>query len=132
MSAITGANGEFRYLGRRVAKCRNFSIDISRDALETTGVGDRDRTYVEGIRNTSGSATLIYDETDGATTGLLNSILTGSGSATREITLVLNTATNRSFTCEAILTQVGTPVSVGEVTACSVSFQVSGGLEGAF
>jgi len=130
MGAITGANGEFRYQGQRVGKCRNFSFDVARDELETTGVGDDDRTFIAGIRGSSGSGTLIYDQDDVATAGLLNSIFDSAG--TRQLSLVLNTATNRGFTCEAFLTQVGTPVSVGEVTACSVSFRVSGRPDGSF
>ena len=53
MAILTGANGELRYNGIRVAKCRNFSIDISRDALETTNLGVFDKTYVEGLRGAS-------------------------------------------------------------------------------
>jgi hypothetical protein len=45
---------------------------------------------------------------------------------------VLNTSTNKTFSCSALLTQVGTPVSVGEVTACSVNFQITGAIVGTF
>lgn len=130
MAVVTGVNGEFRYEGQRVAKCRSFSIDISRDALETTGVGDRDRTYEAGIRGATGSATIIYEADDLATTQLLNSIF--SPSAKKKVSMYLNTLTNKSLDCDIIVTQVGIPVSVGEVTACNISFQVSGPIEGSF
>lgn len=130
MAVVTGRNGELRYQGTRVAKCRQFNIDIARDALETTTLGDEDRTYISGLRGSTGSATILYDSANAATTGLLNSILDSDG--TRSIDLVLNTTANKVLTCTALLTQVGTPVSVGEVTACSISFQISGKPAGTF
>lgn len=130
MTVVTGVNGEFRYEGQRVAKCRSFSIDISRDALETTGVGDHDRTYEAGIRGATGSATIIYETDDLATTQLLNSVF--SPLAKKKVSMYFNTLTNKSLDCDIIVTQVGAPVSVGEVTACNISFQVSGPIEGSF
>lgn len=131
MAAITGTNGELRYAGQRVAKCRNFSIDINRDALETTSLGETDRTYTKGIRGATGSATILYDEENQTTIDMLNSIFDDTSSAD-SISMVLNTSTNKTFACSALLTQVGTPVSVGEVTACSVNFQITGPIDGTF
>lgn len=131
MAIVTGANGEMRYNNIRVAKCREFSLDVSKDALETTTLGSYDRTYTEGLRGATGTATILYDEYDATTTQLLNSILTSSNTASL-ISLVLNTSTNKKLVVSAFLTQVGVPVSVGEVTACSVSFQVSGPVDGTF
>lgn len=131
MAVVTGSNGEFRYRGTRVAKCRNFSLDIARDALETTTVGSYDRSYIEGIRGATGSATVLYDPDDFATVDLINSILQ-NGDNIQGISLVLNTTTGNTLEFQALVTQVSVPVSVGEVTACSVSFQVSGPIEGSF
>lgn len=131
MAAITGTNGELRYAGVRVAKCRNFSIDINRDALETTSLGETDRTYIKGIRGATGSATILYDEENETTVNMLNSIFDDSASEDA-ISMYLNTTTNKRLACAAFLTQVGTPVSVGEVTACSVNFQITGPIDGTF
>jgi hypothetical protein len=130
MAVITGRDGELRYQGSRVAKCRQFSIEVDRDALDTTTLGDEDRTYVSGLRGSSGTATVIYDDANAPTRNLLNSIFAANGS--RSIELVLNTATSKKFTCNALLTKVGTPVSVGEVTACSIAFTVTGKPDGEF
>lgn len=131
MALVTGSTGELRYQGLRVGKCREFSIDISRDALETSVLGTFDRSYVEGMRGATGSATVLYDEEDAATIDLVNSIFreeTGS----KTISMVLNTQTNKALEFSAIVTQVSTPVSVGEVTACSLSFQITGPFNGSF
>jgi hypothetical protein len=131
MAILTGANGELRYNGIRVAKCRNFSIDISRDALETTNLGVFDKTYVEGLRGATGSATIIYDNDEIGAMSLLRSIFLNSGSGS-PVAMILNTSTDNALEFNALVTQVSTPVSVGEVTACSVSFQVTGPFEGVF
>lgn len=130
MAVLTGATGELRYEGVRIAKCRDFSFEISRDALETTSVGDLDRNYVEGIRGATGSATLLYDRNDTTTVNLLNGILSNSGS--KSVEFVLSTSLATSLSCNALLTQVSTPVSVGDVIACSVSFQITGSISGSF
>lgn len=128
MAILTGNSGEFHYKGLRIGKCRNFSLDISRDALETTGLGDFDRTYVEGLRGATGSAVVLYDETDAAVAGLVESIFRDTD-GTQAVDMILNSTTGKAFRFQALVTQLGTSVSVGEVVACSLSFQVSGPLE---
>jgi hypothetical protein len=128
MAVLTGSNGELRYRGARVGKCRSISIDVSRDALETTGLGDYDRTYVEGLRGSTGSATVLYDETDPATVELASAIFKNDEGA-QPIEIIVNAITGKAFRFRAITTQMGTPVSAGEVIACSFSFQISGPFE---
>jgi hypothetical protein len=131
MAVVTGTSGELRYNGVRVGKCRNFSLDVSRDALETTVLGTWDRTYAEGLRGATGSATVLYDKDDTSTVQLLNSVLSNTTGA-QAIGFVLNTNLNTVLEVSAILTQVATPVSVGEVIACSITFQVTGPISGTF
>jgi hypothetical protein len=131
MAVLTGTSGELRFQGVRVGKCREFSLDISRDALETTVLGQWDRTYIEGIRGATGSTTVLYDQDDMATRKLVNSVFRNSDGA-QPIDLVLSTAIGAELKVNAIVTSVSTPVSVGAVIACSVSFQVSGPIGGGF
>ena len=66
MAVLTGANGALKYEGKTVAKCRSWSLSVSRDALEDTCIGTDDRSYVKGLRGGSGSATVLYDPSDSA------------------------------------------------------------------
>jgi len=131
MAVVTGAHGALRYQNVALAKCRNFSLDINRDALESTTLGSYDRTFVEGIRGATGSTTILYDNDDTSAVQLLNSILSNI-SQQHQISLVLNTLMNKELQVNAIITQASVPVSVGEVTACSVNFTVTGPIEGSF
>lgn len=131
MAPVTGRNGALLYNGVRVAKCRNFTLDISRDALESTPLGTSDRTYEKGLRGATGSATVLYDPADASTVQLLNSIFNDEADNDK-LGLALHTGLNKVLEVAAILTQVGTPVSVGEVTACSINYQVTGPIQGSF
>jgi hypothetical protein len=74
MTVLTGADGELLYGTTRVAKVRDWSLTVNKDAIEDTCLGDYDRTYVEGLRGTTGSATILYDPSKSTTNALLNTI----------------------------------------------------------
>ena len=130
MAVLTGANGALKYAGKTVAKCRSWSLSVSRDALEDTCIGTDDRSYVKGLRGASGSATVLYDPNDAAGTDLLNSIF--DNSASDDVQFVFNDSASSSFSCTAILTTINPSVSVGDVQAVGLSFQVSGPISGRY
>lgn len=129
MTVLTGADGQLSYGNNPFAKCRDWSITITKDALDDTCLGSLDRTYVEGLRGTTGSATLLYDPSNSVANGFLNSILEDT-SHTKELTFTLNRRNlgngGGSFRVNGFITNVSPSVSVGDVQAVSVSFQVSG------
>lgn len=132
MAIKTAATAELRFNGTAIAKVRDVSLTISRDALDTTGIGQRDRTFEEGIRSTSGSGTLLYDDTNTATRNIMNRVLSDTNSESA-ITLVLDTdSTLGTITGNVVLTQVGVSVSVGDLVTVPVSFNFSGKPSGDF
>jgi len=133
MAVLTGADGQLFYGTTAIAKCRDWSITVSKDALEDTCLSDMDRTYVEGLRGTTGSATLLYDPNNSTANAFLNTIFDDTG-AQRQLIFKMNRKGfgGGNFTCTGFLTSVGPSVSVGDVQAVSVSFQVSGKPDGVF
>jgi len=140
MTVLTGADGQLMYGTAAFAKCRDWSITVNKDALEDTCLGDFDRTYVEGLRGTTGSATLLYDPGNETANNFLNTIFNTLGETEYEEPEELIFKMNRQvypngggvFTCNGFLTSVGPSVSVGDVQAVSVSFQISGKPTGEF
>ena len=131
MAVQTGADGQLKYNNKVIARCRDWSISINKDALEDTCLGAYDRSYVEGLRGTTGSATVLYDPSDTTANAMLNSVLTnGEGESTMEF--ILSRGDSRAFTCSGFITSISPSVSVGAATACSISFQVSGKPTGGF
>lgn len=136
MAVKTGATAQLKFLisgvYTTIAKVRNVQIDYNRDALETTGIGQVDRTYAYGIRGTSGSGTLLYDSGDTATVALLNSALSNS-EALVGIQLVLDTSVGAgTITGDALLTAVGQAVAVGDLITVPISFTISGKPTGSY
>ena len=135
MTVLTGADGQLLSGNQAFAKCRDWSMTVNRDALEDTCLGDFDRTYIEGLRGTTGSATLLYDPSNSVANNFLNSILVDTGTP-QELTFKLNRRGlgngGGAFTCTGFLTSVSPSISVGDVQAVSVSFQVSGKPSGEF
>jgi len=115
-----------------IAKVRDVRLDISRDALETTGIGQRDRTYAYGIRGTSGSGTLLYDPSDTGTADLMNQILSDTETLSG-LQLVLDTgSSDGTLSGDALITAAGPGVSVGDLVSVPISFTISGKPTGAF
>ena len=130
MAVLTGADGRLMYGVQKIAKCRDWTISVAKDALEDTTLGDYDRTYVQGLRGTTGSATLLYDPTESSANDLLNSVF--ANGSTETLRFVLNKADGSTFECKGFLTSVSPSVSTGAVSAVSVNFQVSGKPTGQF
>lgn len=137
---LTGADGQLLYGSSGVARVRNWSLSIQRNAIDVTCLDTTDREYVAGIRNTTGSATIFYDTTASDDIALLNSILDdrlcSTDECTEEVVFVLNKCNapngDGCFRCTCLITEVSPSVSVGEATAVNVTFQVTGPIDGNF
>lgn len=125
MGVLTGSDGQLRFNGSAVGKCREWTLNVSKDALEDTSIGSYDRTYVEGMRGTTGSATVLYDPSNRTAASLLNSIFSNEQSNS-QVDFVLRRQDGTSLNCYAFVTSIGPSVAVGAVQAVSVSFQVNG------
>jgi hypothetical protein len=130
MAVRTGATAQLQVLSGAsyvtVAKVKDISLNFSRDALETTGIGESDRTYAYGIRGTSGSGSLLYDASDLGTREILNHILNDTETLSG-VKIILDTATTTgTVTGDALITATGTSVSVGDLISVPISFSISG------
>ena len=127
MAVLTGAHGELRYEGRKIGKARDWSLNISRDALEDSCIGTDDRTYVKGLRGAVGAATVLYDPADSNTSALLNSIF--DNNASDDLDFVFTSPAAHDSAAK-LSTSVSHPVTTGDVQAVACSFQVNGQLTG--
>ena len=135
MAVLTGADGQLLYGKTAIAKIRDFSITVNKDALETTCLASYDKTYVEGLRGSTASATLLYDPSNSTANQLLNSILQ-TESKEEELTFKMNRKNapdgGGNFIVNGFITSLSPSVSVGAVQAVSITFQVSGKVAGVF
>lgn len=121
--AYTGANGSFTINGY-TGVVRNATVDISRDALETTNLGDYSRTYTPGLIGATGSATFIYESE--VKSNLMANVLNTTTSRDTPIAVTLTVGTGQTLAGNVFITQVGASVSVGDVTSTNIAFQFTG------
>jgi len=122
--AVTSTTGNFSITGLdSTVVVRDASVDISRDTLETTKLGDSSRTYVTGLRGASGSATLLYENS------LLDDVYAKINTDSQgSITATLTLTTGKTISGSVLITSVGSTVTVGDVTSTNVAFTFTGDL----
>ena len=135
MAILTGNNGVLKIdnaagTATTVAEVRNFSLEITRDTIETTTMSKDVRSYVAGLSTFSGSADIYFDP-DILTTGnaklitALNPNLGSVGDGPITIELYLNNTASK-FAGEVIITGFTVNSSMDGMVEASISFQGSG------
>jgi hypothetical protein len=129
---LTSVDAQLQLGNLRIGKCRNFSFSIEKEPLDTTRLGDLDRTYIPGIRGSSGVFTLFYDPRDQGVVSIVNNILSDSGTSLSNFTLVYDKNTKRKTTVSIVITQVTAGTEFGSAQTCEVTFRATGRIQGAF
>jgi hypothetical protein len=136
MAILTGNNGAISINGIAVLAVRNFSIEMTRDTIETSTMGDDVRTYLAGMSSFSGSADVYFDP-DTATTGFdaaestfnPTAGLVGASGVTGKFYVELDAAStnvDKAFTGTIIVTGYTVNSSMDGMVEASISFQGSG------
>ena len=133
--AYTGRDGRLLIDGTEQIKVSNWSMTGNLETLETTTLGDSQRTYTPGVQEFSGSASILYynDGTgrNDAATALKKVLRVAGVSASDTVDLRLRLVegtTNQDVRLTAYITSVNFGASVGEVSRADISFQGTGAL----
>jgi hypothetical protein len=133
MTVLTSCEAAAYFDGAKVGKMTDITPTINRDALDTTGIGDCDRTFVYGQRNSTFSGNLLYDPEDPATVRMLNRIQDDDHRRLNTLRLVMRKGSLQGdLEGDVVITSQATPITVGALASASVSFQVSGKVRGTF
>jgi hypothetical protein len=124
MTYYSGKDGTLTYNGTVVAKVSNWSVSATVDTLETTVLSDGDRTYVPGLRTSSGSATIFYY--DEAAKPLLERIIKTSSVSESDILVIKLGWDTKLIQGNCIITSAELSCAVGEVMQASIQFQFTG------
>jgi hypothetical protein len=134
---FTGREGRLLINGVDQIKVTSWALTGSVDVLETTGLGESQRSYTPNLQEFSGTATLLYyrDEAgrNDAATALRNVLKTEGVTEADVVTLnfrLVNGNTNSDVTFNAYITSVSYGASVGEVSSAQITFQATGALTG--
>ncbi len=141
MPFYSGQQGQLDIDGARAAKVQNWSFQTSQAVLETTSLGDTDRTITSGTRSLSGNCRLFYYQDSAGAGGDVTKLIqkcvkaatpAGNGeagestSATMRLMLNDGSSGGRFIEFQCYLTAISMSMSVGEVFAADVSFEANG------
>jgi hypothetical protein len=132
---FTGKDGRLLLDGIEQIKVTNWSLTGNLEMLETTSLGDNQRSYCPGVQDFSGSATLLYYN-DGAGRNdaalALRKVLRIDGvneGDTVDMRLrLVEGNTNHDVRLATYITSVSFGASVGEVSSAQINFQGTGAL----
>lgn len=122
---LSGTTAVLWFGSTRIGKCRSISLDVEREALQTTRQGDIDRTFIPGLRGTQGSANLFYDPEDAAVAALLAKVY-DDDTALSGVDMVFDWVTDKKVTASVIITSMSLSASFGAAQVVEIQFQVSG------
>ena len=132
---FTGKDGRLLLDDLEQVKVTNWSLTGNLEMLETTSLGDNQRTYCPGLQEFSGSATLLYYNDDAgrndASTALRKVLRVDGVSQGDTVDMrlrLLEGSTNHDVRLTSYITSVSFGASVGEVSSAEINFQGTGAL----
>jgi len=130
MATYEGSNGQVKVSSAggttvAVAEVRSWSIDVTREAVESTAMGDASRTYKKGLQSYTGSMDIVYDDTSAAE---VTSALDPANDDAVVIEFYPDAAGASAFTGTVITTGYSLTASFDGLIEASVSFQGTGAL----
>jgi predicted secreted protein len=135
MAILTGNNGVIKLdasVGGSVAtiaNVRNFSVELTRDTIETTTMQVDVRTYLTGLSSWSGSADIYFDPASSTGTIATHAVLNPTSGTVGQSTLTFEgylADTAGKFSGEVIITGFTVNSSMDGMVEASISFQGSG------
>jgi hypothetical protein len=131
---FTGKDGALLIDSATQLKVTNWTLTGSVEMLETTSLGNAQRTYAPGVQEFNGSATLLYysDAERNDAANALRKVLKVDGVSDGDTVVIrlrlIQGNTNHDVSFTAYITSVSFGASVGEITSAQISFQTTGAL----
>ncbi len=143
MAFYSGKDGQL-YLddsNTAAGRVESWSLTATQSTLDTTSLGDTDRTVIAGLRSMSGNCTVAYysdaSETSNAKTLLDKIIKARTSAGVAGVAAVSSTAkfklgfkdyqgTVKYITVTGVITNAGISSAQGEIIKADISFEVDG------
>jgi len=110
-----------------IASVRSWSMDITRDTVETTSMSSGGtRTYKKGLQTYSGSMDIVYDDSENT---IVSTAMNPDTDDTVSVELYSDAAVDTSkFAGDVIITSYSITANYDGLTEASVSFQGTGAI----
>jgi len=115
-----------------VASTTAWTLDTTKDTLETTSHGATSRSFVGSLISGSGTVDLLYTATSGDDTAeIISDVLTAEDAGDASFNLFLDTSGTKKLSFNAIITGTSFSSTVGDISTVSVSFVTTGAITSA-
>ena len=115
-----------------IASTTAWTLDTTKDTLETTSHGSTSRSFVGSLITATGTVDLLYTATSGDDTAeIINDVLTAEDAGDASFNLFLDTGGAKKLSFNGIITGTSFSSTVGDVSTVSVSFQTTGAITSA-
>jgi hypothetical protein len=124
MTYYSGKDGFVSYNGALVAKVANWSFSSTVETIDVTNLSLSDRTFVPGLRSSTGSATIFYY--DQAAKPLIERVIKIDDVGEDDILTIRLGWGSKYIQSSCIITSAELNCAVGEVMQATVQFQFTG------
>jgi len=115
-----------------IASTTSWTLDVTKDTLETTSHGATSRSFVGSLISGSGTVDLIYTATSGDDTAeIISDVLTTEDDGTAAFNLFLDTSGSKKLSFNGVITGTTYSSAVGDLNTVSVSFITNGAITSA-
>ena len=115
-----------------VASTTAWTLDTTKDTLETTSHGATSRSFVGSLISGSGTVDLLYTATSGDNTAeIISDVLTAEDPGDAAFNLFLDTGGTKKLSFNGIITGTSFSSTVGDISTVSVSFLTNGAITSA-
>ena len=137
MAVYRGEEGSVKFKNaagttEAVAQTTAWSLDISKDVLDTSAHGDTSRAFVGALVSGTGSVEFNYTAASGnETKNLLDEVLVTEDAADAQFELYIDTSGSKKWSFAGIVTGMSTSTTVGDLTKITANFTTSGAITSA-
>jgi predicted secreted protein len=121
MATHTGSEGTIKIGSTVLGELRSYTLEQTSDTIEDTSMGDSVRTYKAGLKASSGSASVFFDEADA---GQL--LCTVGSSITLNLFPEGNSTGDKFYAVDAIVTGYNVSASFDGMVEAEITFQGNG------
>ena len=115
-----------------IASTTAWTLDTTKDTLETTSHGATSRSFVGSLISGSGTVDLIYTATTGDDTAeIISDVLTTEDAGDASFELFIDTSGSKKLSFNGIITGTSFSSTVGDISTVSVSFITTGAITSA-
>jgi predicted secreted protein len=122
--ALASTLSSISFNGTTIGAVGTATVSLSRPALDVTGIGATNSSFVTGVQSATATLDIFYDQAD-STHAALETNINGNGAP---VATVLTMASGMTYSGNATVTSFEVTAQVGSAVRASVTLQYTGAI----